>query len=251
MLLKIKKISFVIQLVCIIVAASFAFTAVVELPQNRAEAADRKKRRKRINVRKLKKQYWDEKEEPEVVQNRLYSKARRLEISTFYSGLNSDPFLDVSSVGFTLGFHFTELISTHLLAWQAFSKPSVALEILESEVGTTTNNNPPHWYAGVESRASVVYGKLSFLGALILYYDLYAMAGVGITGTESGNNFTPHLGIGQQIYLTNYLALRGDYRIMRYTETINKKADVTAVSAIGDRTNWTHAASIGLSLYLF
>src|SRR4051812_39178086 len=65
-----------------------------------------------VEIDKIKDKYWagDEKTEVGVVQNRLYSKARKFELGVDYSVLNSDPFLSASTLGGALGYNVSEYL---------------------------------------------------------------------------------------------------------------------------------------------
>jgi outer membrane beta-barrel protein len=203
-------------------------------------------------VESVRNRYWARGEEADmgVVQNRTFSKKRRLEFGFFGGVLSTDPFLSVQTAGARVGYHFSETFALHVMGWHSFVSPSTALETFEETIGATTNNNPPRNYAGAEGTASLIYGKLSLLGASILYYDMHLLAGAGLTSTESGNYFTPHLGIGQQIFLNQTLALRVDYRAQFYRETIIEKVITPRLGeVVGQRNNWSHSFQLGLSLY--
>lgn len=225
------------------------------LPEGDAEAQQERRRRgkpKRVEVEKLKKQYWREGADYSVVQNRLYKKANRPEFTLLGNLIFSDPFLSIKGYGGALGYHFNEYLAVHALGWKASSGKSKALEDFEAEVNTTVNTNAPNWYAGSEVTFSAIYGKLSLLGKAILYYDLHAKAGAGMTSTQSGNNVTLHVGLGQQIYLSNNFSLKLEYRLMRYNEKIQETVSTTnAGEVIAERTNWGNVIGIGLGILLF
>ena len=203
-------------------------------------------------VESIRTRYWARGEESEmgVVQNRTFSKGKRLEIGIFGGSLSTDPFLSVQTVGVRVGYHLNETFAFHLLGWHDFVSDSTALETFKDTLGATTNNNPPINYLGAESTASLVYGKLSLLGKKILYYDMHALAGAGVTATESGNYITPHVGLGQQIFLSQSLSLRVDYRAQFYRETIIEKVITPRLGeVVGERNNWSHSVSLGISYY--
>lgn len=206
---------------------------------------------KKVDVESIKKQYWRQGEEVDVVQNRLYSKKGRMQIGLGYGFQSSDPFLDVNSYNFNLGFHFNEYISVHALYWKENSQPSRALEFLERDTSATANTNIPSWYTGGELGFSLIYGKLSLFGARILYFDMMALAGTGITKTESGSNLTLHAGFNQQIYLSQHFAFLFQYRLMHYKEDILNKNTASTVpigTKIDNRSNFTTAINVGISV---
>src|SRR5882724_4686107 len=72
----------------------------------------------RVNVENIKQKYWARGDESElgVVQNRLYSKAGKFELALFGGLLSTDPFLNVTALGGSLGYHFSEYVSFHAVA---------------------------------------------------------------------------------------------------------------------------------------
>ncbi len=209
----------------------------------------------RVNVDQIKEKYWARGEESElgVVQNRLYSKSRRFELGAFAATLPSDPFLSTTAYGFSLGYSFTEFLGLRALAWKSIAQGSSAREALEL-TGKRASTNEPQGYWGAEAVWSPIYGKLSLLGSSILYYDFHLLAGAGVTVTENPafrNCATAHLGLGQQFYLNQKLALQFDYRMMVYSEHLREK-EITARLGqdLGSRTNTTHAISLGVN-FLF
>ncbi len=206
-----------------------------------------------VNIDAIKQKYWARGDETElgVVQNRTFSKNRRFELGVLGGVSFSDPFLSVSQVGFDFGYHFTENLGLHLIAWKSFVSPSSALSTFEQEKHATANTNNPKNYFGVEGMGSLLYGKLSVLGKSIIYYDLYGLAGIGSMGTESGRYIAPSLGIGQRFYLGKYVSLRFDYRLMVYKENILEKQIVTHLGQVSDtRTNWNNVITLGLSFLI-
>ena len=108
---------------------------------------------------------------------------------------------------------------------------------------------------GTEGAASLIYGKLSLVGKSILYYDMHLLGGMGATSTESGTYFTPHIGIGQQVFLNKNMSIKLDYRLMEYTELLLDKISVgpnAGKPILGNpyRVNWTHSIVIGVD-FLF
>jgi outer membrane beta-barrel protein len=206
----------------------------------------------RVNVESIKEKYWARGDEAElgVVQNRLYSKDKKFQLGIFGGIVASDPFLSTKAVGGSLGFFFNEYVGVSLIGWKDFASGSSAREKLE-EGGKKANTNEPSAFYGAEVTGSLLYGKLSFLGKKIIYYDLHVLGGLGATKTENGTYFTQMIGIGQQIYLNKVVALRVDYRLQRYNEDIVER-EITAKigQVIGSRDNWGNVISLGLTFLI-
>ena len=216
-----------------------------QVPETPAESQD-------ADVEAVRTRYWARGQEAEmgVVQNRTFSKGGRVEVGLFGGSLSTDPFLAVTTLGVRAGYHFNETFSLTGIYWRDFVSPSTALETFQDTLDATTNYNAPSGYAGVEGTVSLAYGKLSLLGRKIIYYDMHVSGGVGATETESGTYITPHLGLGQQIFLTHSIALRVDYRAQYYNETIIEKVITPKLGdTVGTRNNWSHSVQIGISYY--
>ncbi len=201
-----------------------------------------------MNVDSIKEKYWARGDETDlgVVQNRTYSKKHKLEVSLIGGVLYSDPFLNVQNLGFSVGYHFNEYISAHLVALKDVVGPSSALVTFQNTLGATVDTNIPRYYVGLEGMGSLFYGKLSVLGKSIIYYDFYFLAGLGDTNTESGNYASPSLGLGQRFYINRFFSVRLDYRLMFYRETIIEKVIPTQIgNSLGQRNNWNNIVTLG------
>jgi outer membrane beta-barrel protein len=184
-----------------------------------------------------------------VVQNRIYSKKKKIELGIFANNVSGDPFLSVYTLGGSLGYHFTEFFSTHLFAWNAFVSPSSALLTLQNDLKSTTNTNQPKFFYGAEFKGSFIYGKLSIIGEFIAYFDAYLTAGTGMIGTESGNNPALFFGLGQQIHVSKVFSLNVDYRYLVYNETIvGKVQGANLGKELGIRTNISGVVTLGISM---
>ena len=201
------------------------------------------------DVSAIKEKYWARGDESElgVVQNRTYSKAKRVEFSLFYGFVSSDPFLQINSLGGSVGYNFSEYLSVSLIGWNYSVSPSAALLTFQETLGATTNNNPPKYYLGGEVSASLLYGKLSLLGKKIIYYDFHLTAGAGETVTLNGTYVTPSLGLGQRVYLSQQTFLRVGYTVQRYNEQIIERVITPKIGqVVGSRVNWNNSILIGV-----
>ena len=207
----------------------------------------------RVDVESLKKKYWakGDQYEMQVVQNRLFSKAERIEVGLFGGFVSADPFLSIKNAGLSLGYHFSEYFAVHLMAWKYFvSESEASVDFKKSAAGAFPDTNEPKTYYGGEFAYSPIYGKLSVMGKVIIYYDFQLMLGAGMTKTESGNDATFHFGLGQQVYLSRAIALKLTYRYMTYSETLLKKSPALLGQKGIDRQNASSTIGVGLSFFL-
>lgn len=222
-----------------------------------ATASDQTDEAEKVSVDTIKEKYWARGDQSElgVVQNRAYTKANKWEIGVFGGTVATDPFLTVYNAGTTIGYHFSEYFAFQALYFRDWAGNSSALSTLQRQLttqnggnsnGATTNYNPPRDYYGGEVVASLLYGKLSVFGSAIIYYDMNILAGLGFTATESGTNFTQHIGIGQQVYLSKHFSIKFDYRLMRYEETLDERVIPTEIGQpVGTRNNFSNVFVFG------
>lgn len=207
-----------------------------------------------VDVEGIKKKYWATGDESElgVVQNRLYSKARRFNLGVSGGTIIGDPFLTTQTYGVNAGYHFSEYFGLNLMYWKLPTSKSEALKTFEAppRSGATANTNYPKSFYGGELSYSPLYGKLSLVGKSIIYYDFHLLGGGGITRTETGNYATGLVGAGQRFYLSSFMSLRVDYRVLGYKENIKEKGITTQIGQDrGDRMAWNHSISIGIDFF--
>lgn len=204
----------------------------------------------KVDVDGIKEKYWARGEQTQmgVVQNRTYSKERKFQLALLGGVSFSDPFLMLEQVGVSFGYHFNEYFAVHLMGWKYFHQDSSAATYFKQELGGVPNTNIPDFYLGGELSGSILYGKLSLVGKAIIYYDMHLLGGCGATKSESGWYVTPHLGIGQQVYVTKWLSIAVDYRLQYYREDILEKAIPTRLGEVrGQRDNWNNTINLGIN----
>jgi outer membrane beta-barrel protein len=202
----------------------------------------------RVNVENIKEKYWARGDETEmgVVQNRTYSKEHKIEVGVYGGVVLTDPFLNVNNAGLSLGYHFSEYFELRGLFWKEFAGYSSALNTFYETKGGVVNYNKPKAYYGGEAVGSLLYGKLSVVGKSIIYFDLHVLGGFGLTNTENGTYPTPHIGIGQQVYVSKNISLSLDYRLMFYHEQIKERTIPTQIgTVVGSRNNFSNVITFG------
>lgn len=206
-----------------------------------------------VEVEKIKEKYWAKGSEAEmgVIQSRLYSNAKKVELGVLGGVISSDPFLSTKHLGGSVGYYFSDYFALHAIGWKSYASGSEALKSFEKEAGFTANTNQAQSFYGLQASGDFLYGKLSLLGQMIIYFDLHVRGGLGRTQTESGNYLTPFIGLGPQIHLSKRVSLSFDYRLMRYQENIVGKApDANYGKTVGNRVNLTDVISFGLTFSL-
>jgi outer membrane beta-barrel protein len=202
---------------------------------------------KKIEVQKLRQDYWEggEKSESEVIQNRAYTKAHSFELNALGGVVFSDPFLANTLLGARIAYNISDTWAIHAMGWKDFVSPSDAANTFAKTAGYEALTNPPDYFYGLGVDFTPIYGKLSFFGSYILHYDLGINAGAGVTGTSTGNDFTPYVGLSQKIYLTSHLSIGLDYHLMAYSENIPVHDSTTQFN----RVNWSNVITLNLGVF--
>ena len=199
-----------------------------------------------VDVSKITEKYWAQGEETElgVVQNRKYTSDGKIELGLLAGTTSTDPFLSVHQYGSSRGDHFSQYFSTHLIGWKNNVSPSDAYRAFQAQnPGYGVGTNPPKAFYGVEFDENFLYGKASLFGKTLIYVDLFLLGGFGINQATTGNEFTPFIGIGQNIHLSQHMALHLDYRFMHFSESIPYQG------SLQQRSNNTDAVTLGLSFF--
>lgn len=205
----------------------------------------------KVDIEGIKQRYWSQGEDAAVgvVQNRAFSKAKKVQVGLFGGTVISDPFLNTAGLGFTAAYFFDEYFGVGVMGLGHSVSDSSALAEFRRLNGGDANTNEPKSYFGIEGTASLLYGKLSLIGASIIYYDMHASLGMGATWTESGRYFTPSIGIGQRFYVTKWSSIRFDYRLMPYRERIIEKVVPTERGQYkGSRNNFSNTITLGVDI---
>lgn len=174
-----------------------------------------------IDVDKIKERYWarGKEEQMNVVQNRALSRKGKIELGASYGRVAGDPFLLTQVLRFSVGYHFTENFSLHANGGKLLVSHSSAGDEFQRVTGSAPAAIRLRAIGELEGRASLVYGKLSLMGATILNLSAYFSVGGGVADSSSGTLATVAVGGGQQIHLTHWFSVGLAYRLYYYRKT--------------------------------
>ncbi len=209
------------------------------------QAPQHKETGEELDVSQVTEKYWAQGKDSElgVVQNRKYTSEHKLELSLLTGTVSTDPFLSVTQFGGSLGYYVSPYFSIHAIAWKdSVSDSDAYLSFKARTTNAALDRNRPKSFYGLQLNQNFLYGKASLFGKAIIYVDIFALGGLGVTNTESGNSATPFIGIGQKIHLNQYFSLNLDYRIMRFNETILSSTGGKS----NERINTTDVISAGI-----
>lgn len=204
----------------------------------------------KIDIDAIRQKYLSQAEDNEirVVQNRQHTKKGKISLGIHAGSISTDPFLSVRNLGGSLGYYFNEFWGTEFLGWKSFANGSSALDTLyqSTKPHQTTDTNKPSSFYGLQFLFSPIYGKLSVLGKLIVYYDLNLVGGAGLTGTASGSYLTPFIGLDQRVYVGKYTSLGISYHFMEYSEKVLKANPSVPGEIAGERTNYSSVVMLSM-----
>lgn len=147
------------------------------------------------------------------VQERLFQKAGRHELSIMGGLYSADLLSSFPMVQGAYTFHVTEDLG--LEASFAYTEAHADLiRILSNEMGGTVFvrlNAPTYIYTG-HLLWSLAYGKMRWFGSGISRFDFYIAIGGGVTDNQSARGLTFSGGFGLKFFLTEWLDFRLDVR---------------------------------------
>lgn len=207
-----------------------------------------------VDISDIQNQYWKAHDkEFEVIQNKQYTKAGRLEVSPLFGLYQRVDFQDTKTVGGSLAYHFSELWGAELMGYHMLNSDSSVLKRFKETRNATIEFNQERFYFGASALFTPIYAKFSFLGKKISHFDLYVSPGIGITRTTEVRP-TVSLGVGQKFWVTPKWNIRLEYRWMRYSDRVNTNEGATAAKNGGpgyfDDTVTNQNLMLGVS-YLF
>lgn len=166
-----------------------------------------------------------------VLVDKRYGMRGAHQLSLAFSTALATKFIETSGVYLTYGYSFTDIIGLELGGGVFFGGESNIMAEVRKEFSTT---EPPLsdlyqmvWSAGLDLIVVPLYGKMSFASEVDPAYDLFLVAGggvsglkrqVGETGSTSSMQPTFNFGLGFRFYILRMLALRLEFRNYFYPD---------------------------------
>lgn len=175
-----------------------------------------------------------------IVQDRVVSRRRRVEISPeFSSVLGGDAYNMTSNLGLNAHYHFTPQWSVGLKYSYSFNQLRQEGEYLINDVSVSGKAQIPqidfpkqqaqlvlNWYP--------IYGKMNFYDLGVVHFDIYALAGGGQIELKSGMTTSYTAGGGIGLWVSQHLSTRFElryegYTAKRYTGDTNMNTTVAGI----------------------
>lgn len=146
------------------------------------------------------------------VQERVFQKALRHELSVYGGGYAADLTSSSYLVGGAYTFHLSEDLGLEASFGYTRSR-SELVRIVEDRLGTTLvkEDTPVFLYTG-HLLWTLAYGKLRWFHSHISRFDFYLALGGGITDNRAARGLTLSGGLGFKFFPTRWLAVRVDVR---------------------------------------
>ncbi len=210
--------------VCLAFLLALSFTASVQAAE-KPQAQEKAKEKDDIgNLRR---------EGIDVVQNRVFIKGGRTELTLGTGFIFDNPFLRYETLEGRITYHFREMLAFEGSYAYAFHQDKAIVKDLNNipcdpnnPLYTDTNGtlltncgvslNPgPDPYQHIFNGNLVwapIYGKFSIFSKKILHFDIFATAGAGYYMAERDNRFGFNVGVGTKVFLNDWTAVRVDFR---------------------------------------
>jgi outer membrane beta-barrel protein len=178
--------------------------------------------------------YWREKRAVAVVQQRLFTKAGRLEAAVFAGWIPNDAFTYYVPVGARATYFFTEQWGLELLFDYNLHIDTRLKELLHDEDAAVRAQirDRQELRLALSAVWSPFYGKFAFRRTKIGHFDAYFLGGVGTVRTGASEiglspSFRPEasLGVGMRFHLGRSMAIKLEVRDFVYWAAKNPDGD--------------------------
>jgi outer membrane beta-barrel protein len=148
------------------------------------------------------------------VQDRLFTKALRHEISPMGGWYAGDLYAGAPVWGGAYTFHFSEDLGLEA-SYMHTQRKNDLIDAFQNANNVPRQlivaSTPLNLYFG-HLVWSLAYGKMRWFGAGISRFDFYVAAGAGVTDDGTGRGLTGSAGFGLKIYIGKWFGLRFDVR---------------------------------------
>ena len=154
-----------------------------------------------------------------VVQQKPFMKALRAEVApTFYACLN-ETLTSHLGVGAVARFHITDEWAVGLDYVKYFGRLSTLAADVGNEFDVYPEKRLMDFFAGAHVTYAPILGKFLLFNGPVIYWDLYLLAGIGMTRTGAdANRATGDLGLGVRFGFLQFMSLNLEVRDFLYQD---------------------------------
>ncbi len=199
--------------------------------------------------------------------DKAHSTQKRLELGlNFTTSIVSKYTKHKGFVG-TIGYHFHDSFAMELYAGIMVGKHDPIMATIQSEMKDGNRNpNLPNlemmsWITDAVFLWTPIYGKVNLVSELAISGNIYFLFGAGVNGAKhieytgekvsDGVKFNFQWGVGGRIYLTNWMAIRLEYRDIDYMGTWSSNHSGTQKTPDYTYITMNHMFHVGLSFFPF
>lgn len=211
-----------------VLAAIATVTVTAAQAQQKQTTAQSDRGSDKLDLKKLEDKYWSAKDTDfNVVQNRTYSKAKKMFVSLSYGPLVNDAYSYGRMTNVAAGYYFSERWGLEAAYETGDVRFSDSTDIFINRNGFAPDFNQFKKYTSLNFIIVPFYAKMSFFDRKIMYFDMQFAAGVGqmtyevqkVTGAigssaanETKNSIGYNLDITQQLFFHENFAIRFDIK---------------------------------------
>lgn len=175
----------------------------------------------KLDIQKLEDKYWAAKDDDfSVVQNRAFTKAKRVFVTALYGVPINDPNSTGNISGLSTGYYLSERLGFEATYLKAAYRDNDATDQFKNEHGTMPNHNKLADQITLSVNYVPLYAKMSFLDRKIIYFDMGVGLGFGqttydaqiVTGNRSQKGTHYGLDIFQHFFFSERIAFKLLYR---------------------------------------
>jgi outer membrane beta-barrel protein len=182
----------------------------------------------KVDISDIEQKYWAPKDTDfSVVQNRTYTKEKRLSVSLMYGPLMNDTYNEGNSKALSLNYFMSERMGMQL---DYINSDYTDSDIVKDFVafGGRANYGRMTGYYGVGFNYVPFYAKMSFLGRRIMYFDMAFTPTLGIAnyealtidGPKDKSSLAYGFDVSQFFFLSQWFAIRFDFRLRWFKEDV-------------------------------
>lgn len=175
----------------------------------------------KLDIKKLEDKYWSAKDDDfNVVQNRTYTKEKRVAV-TLLGGMSiNDPYSSGNLTGLALSYHTSERFGYELTYLKTSYKDNEVTSRFVADHDTMPNHNVLKGLISAQVNFIPLYAKMSWLDKRIIYFDMGFGLGIGQTqyeqavvdGNRSKTGTSYMLSVYQTFFFSEHFALKADFR---------------------------------------
>ncbi|MBM4396994.1 MAG: outer membrane beta-barrel domain-containing protein [Deltaproteobacteria bacterium] len=172
-----------------------------------------------------------------VVQQKPFVKALRAEVMPAFVASLNEQLTSHIGVGLNARFHITDEWSVGGEYVKYFGKMATLATEIGDEYQVYPEKHLMDFYAGVNATYTPLFGKFLLFGGPLVNWDLYLLAGGGVTRSTFRNRITGEIGLGMRFVVTQWMSVNFELRDYMFTEPYHDSTEfvnnVTFVAGIG------------------